>query len=278
MHASCCELFRRRCEVSRVTWALPGAILFLLGLLLLLGYFLSRKVFSGPETGVRGADPSGASPCNGCNEPGCGGFAMQLLRGGSEDAGTAAAGRRGEACAFGVAPVPVRPGESKALVRCVGRRVAFRYRYSGAPSCRTAARMAASPKACANACLGFGDCVRACPARAIRIEQGTARVVADRCDGCRKCLASCPLGLIDLIPARAGASILCKGFAGSPSSEPSTCPDRCTTCGLCVEACPEAALEPTGSGLPRWIQEKCNGCGACAVACPQSVILVLNPL
>lgn len=254
-----------------MTWALPGAILFLLGLLLLLGYFLSRKVFPGPRTGVLGADPSGASPCEGCNEPGCGGFARQLLRGGSEDDGKAASSGTGEACAFRSAAAPGRLQETKAVVRCVGRRVPLRYRYSGAPSCR----MAVSPKACANACIGFGDCVRACPARAIRIEQGMARVDPDRCDGCGKCLASCPLDLIALIPARAGASILCTGFAGSPS-EPSACPDRCTACGLCVEACPEAALEPTGSGLPRWIQENCTGCGACAEACPQGVILVTN--
>jgi ferredoxin len=135
--------------------------------------------------------------------------------------------------------------------------------------------MAVSLKTCANACLGFADCVRACPARAIRIEQRVARIDPDRCDGCGKCLASCPLGLIALIPAHAGASILCKGFAGDSSGH-SACPDRCTACGLCVEACTEGALEPTGSCLPRWIQENCNGCGACAEACPQGVIFVMT--
>ncbi len=70
-----------------MTWALPGAILFLLGLILLLGYFLSRKVFPSDETGAHEADPLGRSPCDGCGEAGCGGFAKALVRGGSEDPG-----------------------------------------------------------------------------------------------------------------------------------------------------------------------------------------------
>ena len=35
-----------------MSWGLPGAVLFLLSLVLLLGYFLSKKVFPGGEAGA----------------------------------------------------------------------------------------------------------------------------------------------------------------------------------------------------------------------------------
>ncbi len=255
-----------------MSWAMPGAILFLLGLILLLGYFLSKKVFPSDETGAHDADPLGRSPCDGCGEAGCGGFAKALVRGGSEDPGDTAATGRDLSCECGLGDAAIRPRERKALIRCSGRRVSLRYRYSGAPSCRAAAGMSVRPKECGNACLGFGDCVPSCPPRAIRVANGIARVDPSRCDGCGECLGSCPLDLIALVPEEGGLEILCKGPMG-PSSD-WACPEGCVLCDRCIEACPEGALERTGSGLPRWIEERCNGCGLCVEACPQNVVLL----
>lgn len=248
-----------------MSWALPGAILFLLGLMLLLGYFLSMKVFPSERRETEGADPSGGSPCEGCTEAGCGGFAKALVRGGSDPPGGTAV-----TCDPAGVGTAAGPREMTAAIRCMGSSVSLRYRYSGAPSCRVAARMAPAPKECANACLGFGDCVRACPARAILIESGIARVDPSRCDGCGDCLGSCPLDLIVLVPPDRGLTVLCKGAQGP--AEGWTCPDGCTACGLCIEACPEDALERTENGPPRWIESRCTGCGACAEACPPGVV------
>jgi len=255
-----------------MSWGLPGAILFLLGLVLLLGYFLSKKVFPSGETDAPGGDPSGRSPCDGCGEPGCGGFAKALLRGGSTDAGNPATAGEGQTCEFGSGAAQKRPREMKAVVLCTGSRVSFRYRYSGAPSCRAASLMAVPLKECGNACLGFGDCVRSCRLRAIRIEQGIARIDGNRCDGCGRCEPSCPLGLIALIPADRGVTVLCKGPLGP--SQDGSCPEGCTACGLCFEACPEGALERTEKGIPQWIEDRCAGCGLCIDACPQGLVLV----
>ncbi len=258
-----------------MSWALPGAVLFLLGLVLLLGYFLSRKVFSGEELGADGSVSSGQSPCDGCGETGCGGFAKALVRGGSERIGDIGRADGELSCEHGTDEGANRSRQMQALIRCSGSRVSPRYRYSGAPSCRAAAGMAASPRECGNACLGFGDCVPTCPHRAVRVEQGIARIDPSRCDGCGECLGTCPLDLIALIPAERGLAILCKGPMG-PSSD-WACPDGCILCDRCIEACPEGALERTEDGLPRWIEDSCNGCGLCSEACPQNVVL-LNEL
>lgn len=258
-----------------MSWALPGAILFLLGLFLLLGYFLSKKVFPSDETGAHEADPLGRSPCDGCGEAGCGGFAKALVRGGAEDPGDNAAPGRERSGECGLGGAASRPREMKALIRCSGSRVPLRYRYSGAPSCRAAAGMAVRPKECGNACLGFGDCVPSCPSHAIRVESGIARVDPSRCDGCGECLGSCPVDLVALIPAEKGFQVLCKEPQGP--SEDWACSEGCTLCGRCVEACPESALKTTEGGMPEWIQDRCNGCGDCVEACPQDVILISRP-
>ena len=43
--------------------------------------------------------------------------------------------------------------------------------------------------------------------------------------------------------------------------------ERCTSCGACVEACPESNGERPARG-PDWDDGTCRKCGACAEACP----------
>lgn len=50
---------------------------------------------------------------------------------------------------------------------------------------------------------------------------------------------------------------------------------RCISCGICVDACPEKALEqiPEGISINRSI---CTGCGLCAVECPTTAMELLG--
>lgn len=49
-------------------------------------------------------------------------------------------------------------------------------------------------------CIGYGDCMKACPQNAIFMENGKA-VVSDLCSGCGKCVDACPISIISLAPA-----------------------------------------------------------------------------
>ena len=52
------------------------------------------------------------------------------------------------------------------------------------------------------------------------------------------------------------------------------CPDRriCVACGVCMKACPRAAISIHKGCHALVEKEKCVGCGLCAKACPAGCI------
>jgi len=48
-------------------------------------------------------------------------------------------------------------------------------------------------------CTGCGSCVDVCPADAIVLVDGTARVDREACTGCSKCVEACPQAAIQLV-------------------------------------------------------------------------------
>ena len=87
-----------------------------------------------------------------------------------------------------------------ARVRCGGGKNAKdKYIYQGVRTCRGAALMAGGQKLCSFGCLGFGDCVAACPFDAIHMgEEGVPVIDADKCISCGKCAEACPKNIISL--------------------------------------------------------------------------------
>ena len=54
--------------------------------------------------------------------------------------------------------------------------------------------------------------------------------------------------------------------------------DKCTGCGLCVDACQVNAITTNTAGLAEINYERCIGCGLCVPACPEkSLALVPKP-
>ena len=51
-------------------------------------------------------------------------------------------------------------------------------------------------------------------------------------------------------------------------------PERCTGCGICIDACPEEAISVENIAVIDTI--KCTGCGSCADECPNEAISLPN--
>lgn len=147
------------------------------------------------------------------------------------------------------------------------------YIYHGVFNCRKAAVLpGGGPHNCAYGCLGFEHCVRECDFGAISIHDGIAAIDRDLCVGCGKCVAECPRGVIELIPASQPVCLACNNpEKGGHLRE--ICSVGCIGCGLCAKLCPEKAIV-MDRNLPVIDPALCTGCGTCAERCPMKSILV----
>jgi Pyruvate/2-oxoacid:ferredoxin oxidoreductase delta subunit len=68
------------------------------------------------------------------------------------------------------------------------------------------------------------------------------------------------------------------GWVFNSGFKPAFDPDRCATCGTCLERCPAAALEMGAEDLPVVDMDRCFGCAVCATGCPEEAIrMVAKP-
>lgn len=146
------------------------------------------------------------------------------------------------------------------------------YIYHGVFDCRKAAVLpGGGPRNCAYGCLGFEHCVRECDFGAISMRNGIAAIDRDLCVGCGKCVAECPRGVIELIPASQPVRLACNNpEKGGHLRE--ICSVCCIGCGLCAKLCPEKAIDMERN-LPVIDPALCTGCGTCAERCPMKSIL-----
>ena len=123
-------------------------------------------------------------------------------------------------------------------------------------------------------CSRSGECVRVCPANAIKIDYGymegngapyidANEMACVLCDGLY-CMASCPSGALQPTPREEidiGTAVwhsdLCLRTQGQE-------------CTVCVDKCPvgEKAIRLTEGGTVEVIAEGCTGCGVCQHDCP----------
>ncbi len=177
--------------------------------------------------------------CGACGYAGCAHFAENLGMGRAELSACNVASPDAIEEIAGILGVEATAREPKVVrIMCQGgiTEAAKKAEYIGIQSCLAASLMAGGEKQCAYGCLGFGDCVDACPFDAVYMSRnGLPIVIEDRCTGCGKCLEACPRGIMELHPESHQILILCKNH-DSPKEARNMCTKACIGCQICVRA------------------------------------------
>lgn len=114
---------------------------------------------------------------------------------------------------------PKVSSEKRALVLCSANKT-FKgdvTEFNPKHTCRLVSTVYNSGSDCKFACIGLGDCVKACPQEAIEIVNHTA-VINNLCIGCGDCLSSCPKNIIHLVPKETNSYIVCNNGENSLTS------------------------------------------------------------
>lgn len=259
--------------------AVLTAIIVVGGIGLLLGLFLGiagiafKVEVDEKEEAVLGVLPG--NNCGGCGYPGCSGLAAAIAKG---EAPVNACPVGGETVGRLVADIMgVEAGETvrkTAFVKCAGdcNKTSLNYDYSGVKDCSMVKFVPdGGAKSCSHGCVGYGNCVKACPFGAISVVDGIAKVDKDICKACGKCVSACPKALIEIIPYEAKHAVACSSKDKGPVTM-KACQVGCIGCGLCVKVCEHEAVTVTDFHA-HIDQDKCTGCGACKEKCPKKAII-----
>ncbi len=212
--------------------------------------------------------------CGGCGYTGCAALAEAISKGEAPmTACTSVPKEVVDEIASVLGKVPCGEIQRKrAQVMCSGTHelAAKKYVYAGITDCVSANKLSGGDKLCPNGCIGLGTCAAACKFDAIHIINGVAAVDYEKCVACGVCVASCPKGIIKLIPYDAKHWVGCVS-ADKGAVTKSYCDVGCIGCKICEKACPNEAIKVNGN-VAEINYDLCDGCGLCESKCPRKII------
>ena len=210
--------------------------------------------------------------CGGCGYAGCADYAKAVVLDGVPCDKCAPGGPKAAAAIAKIMGGEASAVEKKAVVQCQGSSEHCKpaYDYKGIQTCAAAAALYGGPKTCTFACIGLGNCTRACQFDAIHIVDGVAKVNRMRCVGCGACADACPKSIIKLIPESQKIMPAC-GNMDKGAKAMKMCDFGCIGCMKCQRECPADAIV-VKDNLAAVDVSKCVGCGHCVDVCPRHVI------
>jgi len=183
--------------------------------------------------------------CGGCGLPGCAKFAECVVKGEISPSGCPVCS---EAAIFEISDIlgikAVKSERMIARVLCRGgeAETAKKGVYKGIESCLAATFAGGGDKLCSYGCIGYGDCVEACPFDAMYLnDNGLPVVIDEKCTGCGNCVDSCVRDIIELHPERHKLFVLCKNH-DSPKESRKICTRACVGCGICARLAGESNI------------------------------------
>ena len=212
--------------------------------------------------------------CGGCGYPGCDGYAAAVAAGKAPTNKCVAGGAETAAKVAEIMGVSAGADERRiAFVPCSGceGHAEMRFNYTGPQDCRAAMLFGGkSNKTCTFACIGLGNCVKACQFGAMHLENGVAKVDRSKCVGCGACVDACPKSIVKLIPESQRVMPACSSH-DKGAAVMKICKAGCIGCMKCQRECPAGAIE-VKDFLAVVDPEKCTRCGHCAEVCPRHII------
>ena len=257
------------------TFFLPVIIFIVLGLLAGLLLSLAQKVFA-VKTDERVEQVRGALPganCGACGYSGCDEYAAKIV---NEAAPIDRCIPGSDKVAAEIAAImgteAIDVIEMVGVVGCSGcpEATGKKFDYAGTKSCAAANSFYAGEKTCRFACLGYGDCVKACRFDAISIQNGIASIDNAKCTGCTLCAAACPKNLIIQKKQIDKVAVKCSNHDAGKLVR-AVCKNGCIGCRLCEKNCPNGAIRVVDN-LAAIDYTTCAGCGVCVEKCPSHCI------
>ncbi|MBN1872138.1 MAG: RnfABCDGE type electron transport complex subunit B [Candidatus Omnitrophica bacterium] len=174
--------------------------------------------------------------CGACGFPSCHEFAKAVVEGKDIDTTCRVGGESAAEAISKITGVRKTAAKKIAVVFC-GAREGDKTKkavYKGVATCRSSNIISTGAMNCAYGCLGFGDCMRACPFGAIVMEDGLPKIDPEKCVACGKCVSACPRGIIELLPFDTDNLVVAACRSRDPGSVVrKNCRVGCIACKIC---------------------------------------------